>query len=789
MKRFRDWSIFVKIMSLSVSAIVICSTILLFSLIPFFEDHLLEEKKHAVKKSVYIAIKTLEEYEIKSRRGEVSLQVAKQQAAEELRAFKYGIEDYFWIQDLKNNVIMHPVWINLEGKNVTDFQTPYGQYLFRDFTRVCQEQGEGFVSYHWAKTPENKPVPKVSYVRLFEPWHWVVGSGVYIDDVHSHLMDVVSRVLWVAFGVISLVVVLALYLSSFIARPLKKAIKTAREISQGKLKVDLVPRSKDETGELLKAMKEMAVNLFRSEEDLKASRTRYQQLFERMQEGFVLCEVHQEVDGSLSDFSFIEVNQAFEKYAGLPKEKLLGQRATVVFPKIHAPWLLAYAPLAFNHGVARGEERSEDLKYSFELMAYCPTPGQFAVVVEDVTVRKKMEKEKEQIQEQLFRASKFASIGTLAAGMAHEINNPLTIALGNLELLQNYVSNKKNADSREQEMMCKLEEGLRRIANIINGLRVYARVDGGEIQYFDVNRVALDTVQLVGEIYKNSGISVLSHLYPNPLFVSGSVGKFQQVLMNLMSNARDALKSKVGEKLIRLETELESNVVILKVIDTGVGIAKEQQQKIFDPFFTTKPVGEGMGLGLALCHSIVSTMGGKIEVSSELGIGTVFRVTLQQIDIQKFSPLSKVTEVVKPSGFSAGKIEGRVLLVDDEKSVRELMREYLETFGLTVTEAEGGPEALEWLKKSDFDYVVTDMKMPRMNGDVLIREGQKIPRVQAMKTHFLIITGCVVCEGSEEGELPKELDLVADGVLTKPFRIQELFQAMERLKTSRQSKS
>lgn len=244
--------------------------------------------------------------------------------------------------------------------------------------------------------------------------------------------------------------------------------------------------------------------------------------------------------------------------------------------------------------------------------------------IRDVSERIKAEKEKEEMQKQIVHSAKLASIGQLAAGVAHEINNPLTIIDGYVRKL---ATASKTDDPNIAKSIEKIESSIERIRVIVTGLRTYARVDVDTVEVIDIHKIIDNSVDLIGNIFKKSDNVIIEPVYQAAHFrVKGNVGKFQQVIMNMLSNARDAMEGRGGT--IKLETQNSDRSLVLKISDTGSGIKKEVLTQIFAPFFTTKPVGKGTGLGLGICHSIITAMGGKIDVDSEIGVGTTFTITV-----------------------------------------------------------------------------------------------------------------------------------------------------------------
>ena len=380
----------------------------------------------------------------------------------------------------------------------------------------------------------------------------------------------------------------------------------------------------------------------------------------------------------------------------------------------------------------------------------------------EIAERKKAEKEKTDMQKQIFQTSKLASIGELAAGVGHEINNPLAIIFGYMEK----ISNKYRKEIPDLiEPIDIVLNSTERIKKIVDGLRTFARMDTEHIQTVNVHKTINDSISLIETIYKQENI-IIENLYKaDKSEIKGNIGKLQQVIMNLFSNAKDALSQRGGT--IKIETRNKRNKVILKFSDDGVGIKKEDLDRIFDTFFTTKEVGKGTGLGLGISHSIIEGMNGKIEVDSEYGIGTEFTITLP------IAGKAKLLEEEEEEEEEVMKLKGKILVVDDEDVFRALVCDNLKDLGLEVDDADEGDTALEKIKKNKYDYIITDLKMPRMGGDVLIQEARKL----GGKEKIIVITGGIVTDYTSEQRYA--LRKLSDGYLKKPFKNEEIYAALK----------
>ncbi|MBF0205883.1 MAG: response regulator [Oligoflexia bacterium] len=385
--------------------------------------------------------------------------------------------------------------------------------------------------------------------------------------------------------------------------------------------------------------------------------------------------------------------------------------------------------------------------------------------------RKKMEEEKKQMQSQLLHSSKLAAMGTMVAGVAHEINNPLTIIMGNLgilEVLCENVCHKDAAQIRKQIL-----GATKRISNIVNNLKVFSRQDANCLENIDAHKTIEETVNCVSRIYATTHITLETCLLANNFFIKAENEKIQQVLMNILSNAKDALIGST-QGCIKIITTNKDESLLIEIKDNGQGIPKEILPKIFDPFFTTKDPGSGTGLGLSICHSIINSFGGTISVESSLGDGSCFKIALPVLSNNNLLAITN-KETYQKTGQLV--LTGKVLIVDDEISIRHLLEMILSLIGLQVFEAQDGLEAYARIKEETFDFIITDMKMPKMNGDRLM---EKVKNENlAPQSKFILITGCNSGDLSvDQNELLRKNATIC---LQKPFNMQEVLDVFKQL--------
>lgn len=261
LKRYNDWAILPKIMTISILSVAVVAAVVTFYWSPLMERTLLAGKSAATRQAVEVAFGVLESFEQQAASGKLTQEDAKSQAAVQIKKLRYNINEYFWINDLDAKMIMHPVKPDLDGHSMADNKDPQGKYLFREFVRVANETGSGNVSYMWPKPGSSTPVAKLSYVKLFKPWGWVLGSGIYVDDVDAEIAALRWKLLVgiMLFSVVTLA--LAISIGRGITRPLTAIVTMIPAIADGDLTSRVSISQNNEFGKLADAVNQMADRL------------------------------------------------------------------------------------------------------------------------------------------------------------------------------------------------------------------------------------------------------------------------------------------------------------------------------------------------------------------------------------------------------------------------------------------------------------------------------------------------------------------------------------------------
>jgi signal transduction histidine kinase/ActR/RegA family two-component response regulator len=390
------------------------------------------------------------------------------------------------------------------------------------------------------------------------------------------------------------------------------------------------------------------------------------------------------------------------------------------------------------------------------------------------TLQVEMQANLRQLQEtqgQLLQADKLKALGTLVSSMAHELNNPLTTILMSAQFLQRDDTISEKVRQRLEVM----ETESARAAHIIRDLLLFARRRDAERKQVDFADVLEATLALQASEFELHGIRVVRQIEPGLAPICADPHQLQQVFLNLFTNAIHAMYSAHGHGTLTVRLRQQQNELCLEIDDDGPGISAEHFGRIFDPFFTTKPVGEGTGLGLSLSLGIVEAHAGRMRAENLIGGGARITVRL---------PVDETRHVVEvPAASKAqGDTRGRVLIVDDNASVRNAIGDVLATIGHEVTVAARSKEATEHLVWQGFDVVMVDLRLPELDGrriwEWVVRERP------VLTSRVLFMTGDML-----SSEIEQFVNGTGRPVLAKPVTVAQVRAAVQAVLTTRPSAS
>jgi len=454
----------------------------------------------------------------------------------------------------------------------------------------------------------------------------------------------------------------------------------------------------------------------------------------------------------------LRANRALARLMGRSFEQIIGRPWFEIIPAGPEARAMCAPPLedVQARGATEYDLRWEGQRTLHITVSRLSDDDEFCVhVVRDVT-------DERALQGQLAQAEKLAAIGQMLSGIAHELNNPLTTIIGFSELLQD-----ANVPDEVRADLERISRQAKRSARIVQGLLAFARQGQMQLTEVDVNALVTQVVESEQPRLQARGIALTLQLDPSLPCTLADAGQLQQVLLNLLANAEQALAEQQSERCIHIRTQPSPGALRIAIADNGPGIPRHLLQRVFDPFFTTKTVGKGTGLGLSICYGIVREHGGRIWAESEPEQGATFVIELPVRHAGTTPPVPATTR------RSARR---RILVVEDEALIAALIRRVLEPAGHELLTAADGEQGLAALAQACAqghapDLIVADLKMPKLDGPGFY--ARVVRDYPALAQRFLFITGDTIRPESQTFLQSTRLPY-----LRKPFTVQELQEAV-----------
>ncbi len=591
-------------------------------ILPRMEYQLMERKREMIHALSTSAMSTVKHYANMAKRGTLTEAEAKQQAIDNLRDLRYGPEnkDYFWINDTSPRMIMHPYRPDLEGKDVTNETDPAGKKLFQDFLAAVNSEGAGYVNYHWQwQDDPTRIFSKISYVQEYAPWHWIIGTGVYVEDVHTQVAAITENMTFIFLGILLVISILSVYI-----------------IWQG--------------ASVENKRQQMEISLRKSE-------IRYRLLTETAKEMILLLDRNLRINYA---------NTSFSKICGYSIDAVHDTSILDILPPSHQQSFLDKIDSTHSDNsdasmleveFVTESKHHVPVEATFAIMDGPNGPPTFLLTARDITDKKRAEVEAKLRQEQLMQTNKMEALGTLVAGVAHEINNPISSVMLNFKVFERFWSaaqpilDSHYAENNEFEIggmpylqlrdrMPQLlhfsQDGVSRVQRIVGELKEFSRQHPSELkEAVNLNQVVETSIGLLASVIKKATQDFKVKYDDNLPILPGNSQRLGQVIINLLVNACQATDS--PEKAIRVTTHYleESEEIVLEVADRGIGMTPELLERIKDPFFTTKRDISGTGLGLSISDTIIRNHHGWLNFKSEPGKGTVATVRLPRYDMDE----------------------------------------------------------------------------------------------------------------------------------------------------------
>ena len=689
--------------------IVLFFAALFWEILPALEKNHMDSKREMINELTKGAVNTLTYYHGLFEKGELTRDQAKQKAISHLRAMRYGDEnkDYFWINDFTPKIIMHPYRPELEGKDVAEFQDPEGKRLFSEVVRVVKEKGQGYVDYLWQwKDDPERVAPKLSFVKGFGPWQWIVGTGVYVEDVSASMAAITKRLSYLSLAVLGLVALLEFYIvyQSMRVEKSRKQAESQYRSSRWMLRlvIDNIPQLifwKDKNGSFMGCNRAFAEHVGLTDPESVKGRTDHELAWGQDEGGWARVREHRVMNAGVPELHIIEshakakgaplwmdsnriplkdqndrivgilctleditrrkeMTKALEEsernfrtlvenvpvgitivqqgdivYANPEQERILGpvrpplslkrlrKRASADMLKLLD---LAGSPTATTDQLLdldlSGLAYEKDSDQRKARWVHCRTrnityQGKDSLLVIMLNITKAKE-----LEQMVSIQDKMASLGRIAAGIAHEIRNPLSGINMYLSALEGMLTDPPNPEVAS--VITKMQAASAKTEGVIKRVLDFSRPSAPMLEWVNLNQLVLNALDLSQVSLRKSGISLETELNPDLPLVHVDPGRLEQVFMNLITNAMQALEQQQGSKKVKISSEFTDRVVIMKVADSGPGVSLESKARIFDPFFTGRK--DGSGIGLSLCHRIVSDHGGRISVQTSTMGGAVF---------------------------------------------------------------------------------------------------------------------------------------------------------------------
>lgn len=601
------------------------------------------------------------------------------------------------------------------------------------------ESGDVRLETLWKLALSERPGPVYGYAKDIDEFYaidrlsstgWFVASTLPGRVIRSEAFRAVQWVLWVGLASVALLIAsLALILRRQIALPLHRLLAGIRSAGAGAVRQVPVGGS-DELIHMAEAFNSMLGKVSERDAALRDEKERFRALIEHAADVIIVVAP----DGLMR-----YVSPAAQSTLHMAPEELLGRSLLEqVYPEDQDRLAAALQAVVGRPGevVERTEFRLRHADGSWRWLEATGTNqiGNHAVNgivinARDISDAKDAEEEIARQRENLHQREKLAAMGSLLAGVAHELNNPLSIVVGRATMLQ-----EEAVDADTRTVADKIRAAAERCARIVRTFLAMARQRKPERSAVEVNAVLDDCIDILGYSLRTAGVTVDKQLAPGLPPISGDADQLHQVFLNLIVNAQQAMETQPLPRRLSVVSGLQHDRLCIRIADNGPGVPPAIRKRIFDPYFTTKPPGGGTGVGLAVSLGIVESHGGSLTVECPPEGGSVFQVLLPIKE-----PVEETAHPAIEESGPAGASRPRLLIVDDEPEVGALLADILRRDASRIDIAASGQEALPLLARHTYEAILTDLRMPEMDGPELFRQIEQ--QWPALARSVIFITG------------------------------------------------
>ena len=699
----------------------------------------------------------------------------KKEVLERISSVKFGKDGYIFVFKYDGTYVSHiaPRYI---GKNMIDVTDPNGVKINRRFLEATTAPEGVYVNYEWKKPSSGVDVPKLGFAKAFDDWEWIIGTGVYMDDVentineklNAYLTGVRKQITFI-LALFALSILITILILRYFLRNIEKGIGIFADffkksaVSNEKINPMVIPFSEFRT--LAELSNQMVDDRKRTDRALRESEERFRKLSHATFEGIVLHD-----NGCI-----IQANEQFYKMYGYTRQELADKNILGLLVTPNAVEMMQHKVDAQHFGpyeitCLKKDGTAFPVEIRVRPMNYNGHEVRMAAI-RDLSEQKTALAQKQALEARLQRAEKMEAIGTLAGGVAHDLNNVLTGLVTYPDLLLMNLPE----DSDLRQPISTIQNSGKKAAAIVQDLLTLARRGVAVSKVVNLNDLLND--YLTSPEYKK-----LKSFYPNAAFrtdlqddllnIMGSPIHLSKTIMNLISNAVESLDDDQG--LVSISTRnryidtcikgydevKEGDYAILTVTDNGSGIRKEDIEKIFEPFYTKKTMGRsGTGLGMAVVWGTVKDHGGYINVESEQGRGSQFSL---------FFPVTRKAveknEIPLIDDYMGN--NEKILIVDDISQQIEIASALLKQLGYRVDAVSSGEEAVAYMQNNTADLIILDMIMaPGIDGlDTYKRILKLHPKQRA-----------IIASGFSETDRIKEAQRLGAGeYVKKPYTLEKI---------------